>query len=418
MKVAIDTLGCKLNQAESELFARQLAEAGHKVVSSIEEADVYILNTCTVTHIADAKSRHLLRMAHRRNPTARLVAAGCYAHLAPQEIASIEGVSLVVGNEDKTRLVQKLEESGCLSPDVNAHKDSISNHERRTRSFIRIQDGCSYFCSYCIVPLARGREKSLPLGEVAEEVRERVNDGYKEVVLTGTNIGLYHHDETNLAELVARVLSDTEVVRLRLSSLQPQEISQRLIELWRDSRLCPHFHLSLQSGSNSVLQRMKRRYNVTDYQQAVLLIRSVVPQASITTDIIVGFPGENEAEFEEGYEFCREMQFARIHVFPYSRREGTTAACLPGQIADDVKKQRSQRMLALARESAINFRRRFCGAIVSVLWEKCNSNGIWTGLSDNYIKVQCRSDADLTNRLFPVKLTETKGKDGVWSVSD
>jgi len=414
VRVALDTIGCKLNQAESELLAKQFAEAGYKLVSTADEPDVYILNTCTVTHIADSKSRHLLRVAHGRNPYARLVAIGCYAERAPHELAQIEGIDLVIGNDEKPYLLRRLEESGYLS---NPVCDSISRRYTgfRTRAFIKVQDGCQSFCAYCIVPLVRGREKSVPVDQVVAEVRHRIANGYKEVVLTGTKIGSYNYSGVNLRGLIERILAETGVTRLRLSSLQPQEISPELIELWRDRRLCCHFHLSLQSGSDGVLSRMRRRYSVSDYQGAVSLIRAQVPEAAITTDVIVGFPGETEAEFQESYNFCQQTGFARIHVFPYSPRRGTEAARMPDKVSDKVKKERSQKMLALARESAQNFSHRFLGKTMTVLWEK-QSDEFWSGHTDNYIKVYTKTNKDLTNQLLPVKLVEVR-EDGVWGIA-
>ena len=414
MKVALDTLGCKVNQAETELLARQFTEAGYRLVSLLDEADVYIVNTCTVTHIADAKSRRLLRLAHRRNPDALVVATGCYAQRAPQELVQIEGVSLVVGNDEKPHLRQLLQESGCLSSPTSVQEGSTINHHPalRTRAFIKVQDGCSSFCSYCIVPLVRGREKSLPVDRVVAEVRFRVANGSKEVVLTGTEIGSYSDNGISLQGLLEHILAETDVTRLRLSSLQPQEVSPELIGLWRDRRLCPHFHLSLQSGSDGVLGRMKRRYLTSDYQGAVSLIRALVPRVAVTTDVIIGFPGETEEEFAESYDFCRQSGFAKVHVFAYSLRSGTQAARLPHQIGDRVKKERSQKMLALARESARNFRQQYLGKTMPVLWEK-QSDGLWSGLTDNYIRVYTRSNEDLTNKLLPVKLVEIRGG-GVW----
>ena len=413
MKVVLDTLGCKLNQAESEILARQLVAAGHRLVSPAAEADVYILNTCTVTDTADAKSRHRLRLAHRRNPGALVVATGCYAQRVPQELAQIEGVGLVVGNDEKPQLLRLLEESSCLSRPTSIQEGFASHYHPalRTRAFIKVQDGCHSFCSYCIVPLVRGGEKSLSADQVLAEVGHRVAAGDMEVVLTGTKIGSYD-DGVNLKGLLEHILTETEVARLRLSSLQPQEISADLIGLWRDSRLCPHFHLSLQSGSNGVLRRMKRGYSVSDYQETVSLIRALVPDVAITTDIIVGFPGETEQEFGESYNFCQQIEFARIHVFSYSPRRGTQAARLPHQVSPPVKKERSQKMLALARKSAQNFSQQFLDKIMPVLWEKQN-NGIWSGLTDNYIKVYTKSNEDLTNKLLPVKLVKVRS-DGVW----
>jgi len=410
-KVAFASLGCKLNQAETESLARQLAEAGYELVPSAEKADVYILNTCTVTHIADRKSRHLLRQARRQNPDARLVAIGCYAERSPQELSQIDGVDLVVGNEQKPHLLRRLQESGYLGSPLSTR---MSHHYNgcRTRAFIKVQDGCHNFCSYCIVPLVRRREESTPAAQVVAEIRQRVAEGGKEVVLTGTEIGSYGGEGVNLKGLLERILAETDITRLRLSSLQPQEISPELISLWQDSRLCPHFHLSLQSGSDTVLGRMKRHYTIADYQRAVALIREAVPEVAITTDIIAGFPGETEAEFQESYHFCQQVEFARIHVFPYSPRRETEAARMPHQVADKVKKQRSQKMLALAEESAQNFRRRFLGKTMPVLWEK-QTGGSWSGLTGNYIKVYTGSSKDLTNQLVSVKLVEIR-KDGVW----
>ncbi len=413
MKVALDTLGCKLNQAETELLAREFAEAGYQLVSSADEADIYILNTCTVTHIADSKSRHLLRLAHRRYPDALIIATGCYAERAQPELAQIEGVSFVLGNEQKSKLLQLLEESGYISRPAYKYDDSASNHTGfRTRAFIKIQDGCNNLCAYCIVPMVRGREKSLPVNQIIDEIKRRVAEGYKEAVLTGVKVGSYNYNGVNLSRLLERILTETEVTRLRLSSLQPQEITPELIRLWRDQRLCRHLHLSLQSGSDSVLKRMRRRYSVGDYQQAVSLIRALVTEVAITTDVIVGFPGETEEEFEESYNFCQQMEFARIHVFTYSPRQETEAAQMPKQVGTKIKKQRSQKMLALAEESARNFRQRFLGKTMPVLWER-QTDGIWSGHTDNYITVYTRSNEDLANELLLVKLVEIKG-DGVW----
>jgi threonylcarbamoyladenosine tRNA methylthiotransferase MtaB len=239
-----------------------------------------------------------------------------------------------------------------------------------------------------------------------------VANSYREVVLTGTEIGAYKSNDVNLAGLIKRILAETPLPRLRLSSLQPHQISPDLVELWRDARLCPHFHLSLQSGSDAVLKRMKRRYSVADYQNAVKLIRDVVPDAAITTDVIVGFPGETDAEFKETLDFCREMQFARIHVFPFSPRPGTAAAAMPQQISDALKKERSNQMLALSKESVKAFQRRFIGKTMDILWEQ-QTNGIWSGLTGNYIKVYAKNSEDLTNLITPVELVKLY-RDGVW----
>lgn len=411
IRVALDSLGCKVNQAEIELLARQFAEAGYRIVPPDDGADIYILNTCTVTRIADRKTRQQLRMAHIQNPHALLVATGCYAQRAPEELSRIEGIGLVTGNKDKPHLLRLLEEAGykqCFS------QLNLDNHHSiyRTRTLVKIQDGCNSFCSYCIVPLVRSREESLPVEHIVTEVKKRAAWGYKEVVLTGVKIGAYKYDGTDLKQLMENILAATEIERIRLSSLQPHEISPELLSLWKYGRLCRHFHMSLQSGCDRMLRGMRRNYSTGEYQRSVSLVRSLVPGAAITTDIIAGFPGETETDFEESYEFCRQIEFARTHVFPYSPREGTQAALMPEQVDNKMKKQRSQRMLSLAKESARNFNRQFLGETIPVLWEK-ETDGVWSGLTDNYIRVHTRSSEDLTNRILMAKLLEIRNG-GVW----
>jgi len=415
MKIALETLGCKLNQAETELLSKQFLEAGHRLVSAADTADIYILNTCTVTSIADAKSRHLLRLAHRKNPDAVLVAAGCYAQRAPAELARIEGVGLVTGNDEKQALLRLLEESGYLENHSSIPGDPVGylHPESKTRGFIKVQEGCSSFCSYCVVPLVRAEEKSLAADQIVSEINQRVASGYKEVVLTGTKIGSYSSSGVTLQGLLERILDETDIARLRLSSLQPQEITAELIRLWNDERLCPHFHLSLQSGCDTVLKRMGRRYTTGDYQGVLELIRNLVPGAAITTDIITGFPGETDAEFTESYQLCRQLGFARIHVFPFSPRNGTRAARLPDQVSHTVKKQRSQQMLALAKASSQRFSQQFLGRVMPVLWEN-QSDGLWSGLTGNYIRVYSKSNNGLVNQNLPVKLEKLYNGDGVW----
>jgi threonylcarbamoyladenosine tRNA methylthiotransferase MtaB len=398
--IALDTVGCKLNQAESQLFARQFAQRGYRLVPADNVADVYILNTCTVTHTTDGKCRKLLSQARRRNPEALVVAVGCYVERARQDLAQIKGVDLVLDNRQKMDLVTRLEESGYLSP---PSAPAPANANFRTRAFVRVQDGCNNFCAYCIIPLVRGREMSLPAEQVLSEIKQRVAEGDREVVLTGTEIGAYSHQDVGLAGLLKRILKETDIARLRLSSLQPPEITPELLGLWRDGRLCRHFHLSLQSGSDAVLKRMGRRYSAADYKRAVDSIRGAVPEAAITTDVIVGFPGETDEEFKESYDFAKQMRFARIHVFPYSPRPGTKAAIMPNHVEDKAKQERSRNVLALSRQAVRNFKKKFLGQTVMVLWEK-QSGGVWSGLTDNYIRVFTKSDKDLTNQLVPVKL--------------
>jgi len=393
--VALETLGCKLNQAESESLARQFALMGCNVVHPSDGADIYILNTCSVTHIADRKSRHLLRLARRRNPSAFIVATGCYAERATEELSCIPEVDMVIGNGEKARLVQVLAERGVIGPNSAVYPPML-----RTRSLVKVQEGCNRFCSYCIVPLVRGRERSLPLDEVLDEVRARIEMGYQEVVLTGTHIGAY---EPCLELLIQRILAKTVVRRLRLSSLQPQDITTGFLTLWQDEKLCRHFHLPLQSGSDSVLWRMRRRYSVAAYERAVAMIREAIPDVAITTDIMVGFPGESNEKFEESYRFCQRMGFANIHVFPFSERPGTLATMMPHKVEHRVKKERIERMLKLARESSLNFREKFLGRTMTVLWEQGVEGGC-VGLTDNYIRVFASGNEPLKNRLTATRL--------------
>jgi len=410
--VALDSLGCKLNQAEIQSMARQFAEAGYRLVAPAEKADIYILNTCTVTHVADRKSRHMLRLARRRNPAAQLVAIGCYAERSPNELARIEGVELVLGNKQKWDVLKMLGDPDNRNRPANAGSSALYEKSRRTRAFVRVQDGCRNFCAYCIVPLVRSREQTVPMTKVTALVGDLVATGCREVVLTGTEIGIYNSKGVALKGLLEGVLSGTAVARLRLSSLQSPYISPELIGLWQNPRLCPHFHLSLQSGSDSVLGRMKRRYSSSDYKDVVASIRDSLPDAAVTTDVIVGFPGETEEEFQETFDFCRRLEFSRIHVFPFSPRPGTAAATMPQQVSEKEKKRRSQQMLALAGESAQGFQQRFLGKTAEVLWER-KSSGVWSGLTGNYIRVYAKSRGGLTNQLLPVRLAKPY-RDGLW----
>ena len=412
LKIALHALGCKLNQAETELLARQFGRAGYKVVSG-DGADICVLNTCTVTHIADRKSRHHLRMWRKRNPGALIIATGCYAERAPEALSQV-GADLVLGNERKMHLLEELKDK-YAPVTICSTGHIIDSGVSRARSFIKIQDGCNDACTYCIVPRVRGEERCLPVADVVNEVKEMVSAGYKEVVLTGTKIGSYRYNGADLRYLVEQILSNTDVTRLHPSSLQPQDISPELLSLWRDPRLCHHFHLALQSGSDSVLRRMRRHYSVDDYRRAVSSIRKVVPDVAITTDVVVGFPGENVEEFEESYRFCEEIDFANIHVFSYSSRPGTLAARMSEQVSDKLKKERSLQMLEMARRSSQRFCQRFLGHNMTVLWEQevTQGGGVYSGLSHNYIRVFVQSNEPLTNQFRSVRLVRLHNQ-GLW----
>jgi threonylcarbamoyladenosine tRNA methylthiotransferase MtaB len=382
-------------------LARQFLEAGYQVVAPDQAADVYLLNTCTVTHIADRKCRNMLRLAHRRNPEALIVATGCYAERVAAEVGSIEGMGLVVGNRDKENLVDIIRARRNGQESCRAG-DTAEGSPFRTRALVKIQEGCSQPCSYCIVPRVRGREQSRSRDDVIAEVKTRVAEGYKEVVLTGTRIGRYEQDG-GLQGLVERILKESKVQRLRLSSLEPCDLTPELLSLWRDSRLCSHIHMPLQSGCDSVLRRMGRVYATADYERAAAMAREVIPNLSLTSDVMVGFPGESEEEFGESYRFCERMGFAAMHVFPYSARPGTKAARMADKVVDSEKKRRCQVMLELAHRNSRSFRERFVGQSLSVLWEG-NKDGIWLGLTDNYMRIFLVSHELLSNSIVPTKI--------------
>jgi threonylcarbamoyladenosine tRNA methylthiotransferase MtaB len=399
LKIAVETLGCKLNQAETESLIWELAASGHQVVTDVGEAHVYILNTCTVTGNADAKARQRLRRAHQRNPNAFIIATGCYAERDPGKLSTMAGVRLVVPNSDKPRLVSLIQDRLESAPECCS--STILPESLRTRAFIKVQDGCGGACAYCIVPQVRRMESSVAPADVLSTIRNRLARGVKEVVITGTEVGSYRSRGCGLKDLLKMILEDTKVPRLRLSSLQPAEISDDLLSLWTDRRLCPHFHLSIQSGSDSILRSMRRRYSVRQYVEAVSRIRGAVPDVAITTDVIVGFPGETENLFEENYRTCQETKFARIHVFPYSPRPGTEAASLSDVVDERTKRRRTGKMLSVAEESASNFRATFRGRSRPVLWEQSDGDDLWSGFTDNYIPVKCRSRADISNTVTP-----------------
>ncbi len=401
MKVYLDSLGCKLNQSEVEALARGFVQAGHRLVQASEDADLCVVNTCTVTHVADRKSRQLIRRLRRGNPTARLVVTGCYAETSPQDLRAIEGVDWVVGNEDKDQLVE------LASKSVDSETRYQSTSLGHTRAFVKIQDGCNNRCAYCIVSLARGRERSRARQDILAEIKALEAVGYKEVVLTGVHIGGYGRDlSTDLGQLVEDILTETTVPRLRLSSIEPWDLEPSLLRLWENPRLCRHLHLPLQSGCDATLQRMGRRYTASQYADLVATARRPIPDLALTTDVIVGLPGETAEEFAASLSFVEKMAFARTHVFKYSARHGTAAAEMSHQVPYAEKKRRSEAMLALARESSQRFHRRFLGRSLDVLWETRCGNEVqaWSGLTDNYIRVTARSERDLANTITPTKL--------------
>ena len=420
--VYIETHGCKLNQADSQVLAQRFTQAGYRLAEEPGQADVHVVNTCTVTHVADSKARHALRDAHRRNPGGLVVATGCYAQRAPQQLTQVEGVGLVLGNTQKDVLVDRvsaalgLQEVPCST---GAPEPIEAAASLRTRAMVKIQEGCDQVCAYCIVPKVRGRERSIHPDALIAQVRRFVDEGFQEVVLTGTQLGTYGFDISgvSLAVLISRILRQTSMPRLRVSSLQPQELNDELLDLWDNPRLCPHFHVPLQSGSAAVLKAMRRRYSPQQYIEAVESVRRRVPRAAITADVIVGFPGETREQFQETYEVCRDVQFAGLHVFPYSKRPGTSAAYLEPRVEDREKRLRMESVLSLAKEQAQSYRRNLLGTTCGVLWETGRSVAgakVWSGLTDNYVRVATLSRRPLHNRITPAVL-ERQQDELVWA---
>ena len=417
--VAINTHGCKLNQADSQQLARQFQEAGFVLIQSSAQADVVVLNSCTVTANADSKARSYLRRTRRANPNALVVATGCYAERARDDLLGMDEVSLVLDNRNKQHLVATVAANLNINLPVGSSDSPQNTHSRplellRTRAMVKIQEGCNQVCSYCIVPKVRGRERSVPAQEIIDEINTRSTTGRREVVLTGTQLGTYGFDlpGTNLTELIKKVLAETTVDRLRISSLQPQEITPELLNLWENPRLCPHFHIPLQTGCDTLLRAMRRRYSTTQFAETVQLIRSKILDAGVTTDIIVGFPGEGAREFAESYTFAESMNFSDMHVFPYSIRPGTTAAHLCNHVDDGIKKERTGEMLELATMKMRQFRLGSLQQVRPVLWN-INRSGEpseeWIGLTDNYLQVRTQQTDDLANTITKVRLTSLDG---------
>ena len=417
LRIALNTLGCKLNQAETESITKEFCKAGYQIVPFPDVADIYIVNTCTVTHIADSKSRRSLRSAKRRNPKALVVATGCLTQRAPNEMQQI--ADLAIDNNDKSNLLNIVSNIVNRENRVVAPMDteiSDNKYTGRVRSFIKIQEGCSAKCSYCIVPEVRGYERSVPSSQIVEEIEMKATQGYKEVVLTGTNIDAYEFEGIGLYDLVKMILNDTRIPRIHLSSLQVNIVTPQFLALWRDRRLCRHFHMAIQSGSDTVLTRMKRRYSLGKYERAVTMVKDAIAEAAVTTDIIVGFPGETDSEFDQSYSFCQQMKFASIHVFPYSKRSGTEAANFPDQVPDKIKRTRVHRMLSLANNSSTNFHTMMLNKCFSVLWEhqRKDKDRLFTGLTDNYIRIYARNKNQIENSISTVRLTSLY-KEGIFA---
>ena len=414
--VRLESIGCRLNIGEIEAIARGLAKAGHRVVGPGTPADLCILNTCTVTAIASRKSRQLIRQLKKANPTAAVIVTGCDAELAPSEMVEI-GVDLVVGNAEKERLLELAEARGLLdtaSTDPDDLKLFEPGKSTRTRAFLKVQDGCDNRCTFCVITIARGAGRSVPADAIIKELSELQQLGYREVILSGVHLGSYGHDfgdQRGLQRLVERALTETAIERLRLSSLEPWDLDPDFFEVFRNPRLLPHLHLPLQSGCDETLKRMARRTSRREFSQLVRDARRAVPRLAISSDVIVGFPGETDEEFEESITLVEGLAFSRLHIFRYSRREGTPAETMAAQIPGPVAQERSQRMHVLAADLEHRFNSKLVGHTVDVLWETAEDHGdtlCWSGLTPNYVRVTTttHSDEDLLNVITPTEITE------------
>ncbi|MGY6276681.1 tRNA (N(6)-L-threonylcarbamoyladenosine(37)-C(2))-methylthiotransferase MtaB [Methylomonas sp. MgM2] len=415
MQIHLKTLGCRLNEAELETWAQGFQVAGHGITRDISGAQLVILNSCAVTQDAVKKSKQLIRRIHRDNPQAKLVVSGCYATLNPSEAEQLMGVDLVVGNQDKNRLVEKaLTELNldCM-PAMSTEPGEVSLFGRgRQRAFVKVQDGCRYRCTFCIVTVARGEERSRPIQDAVDEINRLHAQGINEAIITGVHLGGYGSDiDSNLVELIQAILERTDIPRLRMGSLEPWELPDGFFDLFENPRLMPHLHLPLQSGSDSVLRRMARRCKTDDFASIVEQARATIPHFNITTDIIVGFPGETEREWRESLTYIEQIGFGHIHIFSYSPREGTKAAGLPNQLGLDIKKQRSRQLHEIAEQMKKAFIAKNIGIQIPVLWEgqtQALENGQvrYFGYSPNYLRVACDVDTDtiLENRILDAKL--------------
>ena len=414
MRIAFYTLGCKVNQYETQALEQLFTQRGHTLVPFDGPADAYVINTCTVTAISDKKSRQTVRQARKRAPAALVAVCGCYPQTHPQDMDGLS-VDLVAGTGDRLKFVELLEQTWTDRRPVTALDDAFSRREfellppggleGRTRAMLKVEDGCVNFCSYCAIPYARGPVRSLPLEEAVRQAREIQAKGYRELVLTGIELSSWG----NLPDLIEAVCAAAPDCRVRLGSLEPRTITEAFCaRTARLPNLCPHFHLSLQSGCDTVLARMRRKYDSARYYESVTLLRDRFDTPAITTDLIVGFPGETEEEFQQTLDFIRKCGFSAMHVFPYSKRPGTPAADMPGQLVKAEKERRAALAGELAREMEQAYLSFFCGTIEDVLFEE-QKDGLWRGHTTRYLAVETAAAGDLHNQILPVRLEEVRG---------
>lgn len=421
-KAALHNLGCKVNAYETEAMQHLLEEAGYEIVPFTQKADVYVINTCSVTNMADRKSRQMLHKAKKNNPDSIVVAAGCYVQTSEKDVLNDLSVDIVIGNDRKHDLVRLLEEYSLDSvndtvDDINDGKHDfeelfIDQTKEHTRAFIKVQDGCNQFCSYCIIPYARGRVRSRRFENVIAEVERLAANGFKEVVLTGIHLSSYGVDfeeATGLLELIQAVNAVKGIERIRLGSLEPKIVTEHFAsELSKLDKICPHFHLSLQSGCDATLKRMNRKYTTKEYERGCELLRKYFVHPAITTDVIVGFPGETEEEFEQTKAYLEHIHFYEMHIFKYSKRKGTRAAVMPDQIDEQVKAARSEKLIALGHDMSKEFRKFYIGKNEEVLFEEKAVIGdieYFVGYTKEYVKVAKKTDKNLENQIVSGRIS-------------
>lgn len=425
MKVAFYTLGCKVNQYETNGMIQAFLEKGYEIVDFTEKSDIYIINTCTVTSISDKKSRQMIRRTKQLNPEAIVVAVGCYAQVAKDKLEEIKDIDLILGISEKTEIIKYVEEEikernpKTYISDVMHQKQFVDfgsvNYTNKNRVAIKVQDGCNQFCTYCIIPYARGRIRSRKIENVKKEVEDLAQKGIKEIVITGIHVASYGKDlEENigLIDLLEEINKIDGIERIRLSSLEPTLITEEFVKrLSKLAKICDHFHLSLQSGCNETLKRMNRHYTTEDFKEATELLRKTYPNVALTTDIIVGFPGETEEEFNITYEFLKEINFYKMHVFKYSPRHGTKAEKMPNQIDGNIKEERSKKLIELSDKNEINQNKRYINKNLDVLIEEFEE-GYYKGHTTNYIMVKIQENTNnLQNKIVTVKIIDNEGID-------
>lgn len=422
--MSIYTLGCKVNQYESEAVSSLFEQNGYEVVSFDQNSDVYIINTCTVTNLSDRKSRQAIRKAKKTNPDSIVAVMGCYAQTSSEDVLKIPGVNLVIGTKDRNKIleyVDRLEAGECRINAVDNIMTSrsfeelkVNTYKERTRAYLKIQEGCSQFCSYCIIPYARGPIRSRKPQDIIDEVRELSQHGFTEIVLTGIHLASYGKDQktTDLLDIIQKLNGIEGIQRIRLGSIEPTTITEEFVRAAADMpKLCPHYHLSLQSGCDSTLKAMNRKYTSEEYGESVALLKRYIPDVALTTDIMVGFPGETEEDFVKSLEFAEKMGFAKIHVFKYSPRKGTPAAEAANQIAPGIKETRSEQMLALSDRLEEQYLMNFMGREMEVLYEQelHDKKGYIEGLTKNYIRVAAEGGQEITGKIVNTKLKKVSG---------